>query len=664
MKLTNISRTVAKPTILDIKEFRGGYSSLIDEARMPSKFAVQSTNMIQDQDGIWSTRWGMDYYGPAITGETSIDGAAEFIKTDLTKEIIAVGGTTGKIWKSVDKGAWEQVGSATLTPGTNPDFLQVRSQLYITNGVDPLMRYDGTNLLIYTAIDPISDLSFARTVLTTGSFHYWYMVTALNAVGETVGSNEIDVTVNKERVNWGDTEYVTLSWSKVTGATSYRVYAHEQQGFESYLADVVATADATITYKDDGSAIWNPFLPIHDGDTTAAPKFGTLEISNNRLWGTNDPDNRWRVYWGSASSNTWGSWSDFDGGGSVDLELGGRETPVKVVHYRTGAGVSIATVLCSSPEGTGSIWQITLTSTTVNGVTFDLPFVQKITGSIGSNAPFSVVKARDNIGFCNKKGFFFLRSKPQMLNLLSTDETSQPIRPDYRSLNQSQIQNLCSYYYEGKVFFSGAEGTSNDIIFIYDMEYNNWNYKWTKGVKRFFEHTENTAGDATTHFLGVPITGNRLIEINQNFEGDFGQPFYQSYLSPLIPVSNDKSNVLKTKESIIELGRPKGRINFEILGIEAKKGFSSLATRSITSNTSYTSGMSTDMYSDFKFSDTNGVPTTFSQSSLKKGKKIRKQVYSIQYRVYSNSANTKYSILSIQTKGRLLNKQSPSSWFQ
>ena len=204
--------------------------------------------------------------------------------------------------------------------------------------------------------------------------------------------------------------------------------------------------------------------------------------------------------------------------------------------------------------------------------------------------------------------------------------------------------------------------SSNDVIFIYDMEHNNWNYKWTQGVKRFFEHTENSGGDSNTHFLAVPTTGNRLYEINEKFEGDFGKPFYQSYLSPLIPVSEDKSNVMKTKESIVELGRPKGTIYYEFLGVEAKRGFKSLKSRSITSDTSG-SGISTDLYSDFLFSDTNSYPTTFSSSSLKKAVKIRKRVYAIQHKIYSSSANTKYEILSIQTKGRILNKKTPSQWF-
>ena len=214
-----------------------------------------------------------------------------------------------------------------------------------------------------------------------------------------------------------------------------------------------------------------------------------MEMSGNRIWATGDPDNPYRVYFTGVGQYL-GFFSPFYGGGYIDLEKGGRETPVRVVHYRKGSGDSMATVLCSSPDGLGSIWQVDINSNTVDNFTFAIPMAYKIVGSIGSNATFSVVKAKDNIGFANTKGVFFLRNKPQMLNILTTDETSQPIRPDYRSLNQSQIGNLCAYYYEGKIFFSASEGSTNDIIFIYDLERNNWTYKWSRGVKRFFEYLE------------------------------------------------------------------------------------------------------------------------------------------------------------------------------
>lgn len=655
MKLKAIQSTKQNQTLLKIDKFNGGYSSLLDEARMPDRFAVQSYNLMQFQDGVWGTRWGFNYYGKEITGEDKIDGSTEYIKPDGTREIIAIGGTTGKIFKSQDGGDWTQVGSTTLTPGKKPGFLQIKSQLYICNGEDDLLRYDGNGLSVYTALTPPENVSYTRTVLTTGTNNYYYVITALNDVGETEGSTELHVEVNKKRDTWANTEYITITWDVVSGASRYNIYAYDQSGFEVFLGTSV-----TNTYVDVGTVVWNPFIETPDDNTTASPKFTNMESSGNRIWATGDPDNKYRVYFTGVGQYL-SYFSPFYGGGYIDLERGGKDTPVAVVHYRTGKGDPVATVLCSSPEGLGSIWQVEISSSTVDSFTFAVPSAQKVVGSIGANASTSVVKARDNIGFANKNGIFFLRNKPQMLNVLSTDETSQPIRPDYRSLNQKNTDKICAYYYEGKVFFSASEGADNDVIFIYDLEHNNWTYKWDQGVSGFFEYTENSTGDSKSHFLAVPVSGNKLYEISENFEGDFGQPFYQGYISPLLPVSKDKTDVLKTRESIIELGRPKGTVTYEVLGLEAKKGFSSLSSRVITSAIS-NSGVGTDMASDFLASDSNNIPTVFTQATVKKALKVRKRVYAIQHKVYSTSANTKFTILSLQTKGRLLSRRTPSSW--
>jgi len=645
-----------KEALITIDKFNGGYNSLVDEARLPSKFATACLNLIQDQDGLWTTRWGRDYYGSAISGESSIIAATEYVKSDGTRELIAVGGTTGKIYKSTDDGdTWSQVGTDTLSTSADVYFVQIKNELYIANGSDNLLRYDGSSLNEYSELSAPSNLSASRgSGLSAGNYTYYYQVTAVNSVGETTASAEASVTVNKEREQWveSDNEYVDLDWDDVSGAERYYVYMSDESGWETFLAETT-----TSSFRDDGTLVTNGYIEPPDDNTTAAPKFSVMEISGNRIWATGNPNAPYRVYYSGAGVNL-GRFSVWYGGGWVDLEKGGRDTPVGVVHYRTGRGDPIITILCSSPEGTGSIWQIELSAVTVNDVSITVPITYKIVGSIGSNAGRSIVKARDNVFFVNKRGVFALRNKEQMFQVLATDELSQPIRPDYRSLNQSKLSDICAYYYDGKVFFSAAEGNDNDIIFIFDLERGNWTWKWDFGVKHFFEYTDSSG---RTHFLYVPTTGNRLVEISENFVGDFGEPFNQLYLSPLLPVSKDKTNMLKLREVIVELGRPKGTINFEVLGIGRTGLISTLSSRTI-GDTISGSGLSYDLFSDFLFSDSEGTPETFSQASVKKALRIREKVYNLQFKVSANSADTKFTILGLQAKGRLLAKRTPADW--
>jgi hypothetical protein len=657
MKISAGPNKRPKETLITIDNFKGGSNSLVDEARMDKKYAVESVNQWQVQDGLWETRPGFAYFGASIAGESSIDGAGEYLKSDGTTELIAIGGTTGKVWKSVDGGAWSEVSGATFTVGNKCFFIQVGGYLYITNGIDDLARYDGSTLSKYTELDPPENLGLARGAgLSAGSYTYYYQVTAVNSIGETQGCSEVSITVDKDRETWTDAdEIITVTFDAVAGATRYNVYLSDESGYEVYLKSTAAT-----TYVDDGSDPPNPYIEVPDDNTTSAPKFTQMELSGNRLWATNDPDNAYRVYF-SGTGQYMGFFSPFYEGGYIDLEKGGRDTPTGVVHYRTGKGDSIATVLCSSPDGSGSIWQVELTSTTVGDVTFIVPAAFKIVGSIGSDAPRGIVKARDNILFPNKKGVYALRNKEQMYQVLATDELSAPERPRWLNLRGSAISQICSYYKDGRVYFSVPDGSDeNSKIVIFDMERGNWNWAWSVGVRQFLEYTE-TSG--TTKFLAVPTSGNRLYEISDSVIGDFGSPFYQSYISPLLKVSENYTDVYKVREAIVELGRPKGTVQFEITGIEKTKGFSNLGSTTIT-NFGSNSGIGTDAMSDFKMSDSNSVPETYTQATVKKSIRLSKRVYAIQFKVYSNSGDTKYTILGLQARGYLLPGRSPSSWRQ
>jgi hypothetical protein len=641
--------------ILD--KFNGGTWTLLDEARIGLNQARETINLLQVQDGLWKVRWGSAYYGLDIPGESTIIGAKEYIKSDGTRELVAIGGTTGKVYKSVDGGTWSEVTGATFTVTKKLFFLQINSYLYITNGYDPLTRYNGSTLTRYTELAAPTGVSLSRGAgLSAGSYTYYYQITALNDIGETVGSTEQSIAVNKERDTWTATsnEYVDISWTAVPGATKYQIYISNASGQE-----VLLDVSTTNSYRDNNSATENPYVFIPDDNTTGAPKFSQMRMSGNRIWATRDPDYPYRVYWSGVGQYV-GYFSAFYGGGWVDLEKGGRERPQWVGHYRTGKGDSAATVLCSTPEGIGAIWQITIETLTVGSDVIPIPVPVKIVGTIGTDAPYAVVEAGDSLVFPNKRGVFDLGNKENIVNVLATTEKSSAIRPSYRSLNLAKIDQFCGYWYDAKIFLSMTEGGGeNDMIAILDTERRNWNWKWTVGVKQFLEYTDSSG---KTHFLAIPTNGGRLIEFSENISGDLGQPFRTSYISGLIPIDRNKKVFAKVKEALIELGRPKGTINFEVLGVERKKGFSSVASKTITdtvSNIDFTEGL----FSDAEFSTDEGpAPKTYAQASVKKWLRIKKKLNAIQFHVYSNAAGTDYTILGLQAEGKISPTKISSNW--
>lgn len=636
----------------EIKKFKGGVNRVLEEARIGLDEAKEATNLMQVQDGLWKVRWGSDYFG-AVHG-ASIDGAAEYVKSDGTTELITIANT--KAWRSTDGGTLTEITGATFTAGTQCYFIQITGYLYIANGTDNLARYDGSVLTTYTSISAPTGLSGARTGLASGTFSMYAEVTALNSIGETVGSTEASVAggLNKPRDQWvSASEYVTWSWNAVSGATLYQLYISEVAGRES----LVASSDA-LSFKDDGTSVINTYIEPPQSNTTGAPKFKSMEISGNRIWATNDTDNPFMVYF-SGTGQDIGKFSDFYGGGWINLEKGGRERPRKVIHYQTGTGTGRATVLCSTPEGKGAVWQIDISSATVGDTSFSVPSAIKVVGSSGTDSQLSVVADNNNIWFFNRKGIFTLGPEKNYYGLLRTNELSARIRPYIRDLIGSQLSKVCAYFYDAKVFFSVPTTTDgNSKIIYYDTERLNWTVDWSIGAKQFLEYTDSSL---VTHFLYVPVSGTKMIELSSNIQGDLGVAFNTTYKSGRWPLQKFWKDFFKLKKVFVKLGSPRGSITFEVLGSSKSGGFSSVGSATISPQYSMT-GMGFDLMGNVKMGDTLGTPTTFSDSADPRYIKINKKLKDVQLRLATSSLDADYTLHSFIFEGNALKTNPPSAW--
>lgn len=647
-----MKRANSRATI-EINNFRGGSNLLLDEARLSENESKTALNLIQVEDGLWKPRWGSQYYGEDLGADC--DGAKEYVKSDGTTELVAIAG--GKAYSSTDGGTWTEITGATFTAGTQCYFMQIAGYLYIANGTDALARYNGTVLSTYTQLSAPTNLTASRVAsgLSSGIYTLYAEVTALNEVGETVGSTEASITVNKPRDTWvaATDKGVTWSWTATASATSYQVYISDTSGREKLLSGTPNNY-----FTDDGSIELNQFVEPPLSNTTSAPKFKSMGLSGNRIWATNDPNNKYMVFW-SGSGTDMGKFSDFYGGGWVNLEKGGREMPTSVVHYQSGSGTGIATVLCRTPEGKGSVWQIALESLTVGTTQFSVPTTSKINGSFGTDSVLGVVATNNDILFPNKRGVYSLGPEKNYYGILRTTELTAKIRPYWRSLIGSLMDNVCSYFYDAKVFFSvPTNSIGNSRTIVYDLERLNWTVEWSIGAKQFLEYTD-TNGD--THFLYIPVGGSQLVELSENISGDLGSAFSTRYVSGRLPLSKLWKDFMKVKKVYIKLGNPRGSINFSVAGTQKSTAFSSLGTATIT-NATANSGLGWDLMGETQMGDTEGTPETFSDSSDPHFIKIRKKLRDIQLTVSSDSYDTDYTLQGFIIEGNLIKTNPPSSW--
>lgn len=121
----------------------------------------------------------------------------------------------------------------TLDAGSNYSAPKV-----IRGKISGLQYKDNTNSLSA----PVANApSTATTGGTLAAGTYYYVVTAINSVGETIKSNEVSIATT------GATSTVTVTWGVVTGATGYKIYRGTSAGNENVYYSVGAVTTFTDT---------------------------------------------------------------------------------------------------------------------------------------------------------------------------------------------------------------------------------------------------------------------------------------------------------------------------------------------------------------------------------------------------------------------------------
>jgi len=161
--------------------------------------------------------------------------------------------------------------------------------------------------------------------------------------------------------------------------------------------------------------------------------------------------------------------------------------------------------------------------------------------------------------------------------------------------------------------------------------------------------------------MHVPVTGNYLIEMSENIQGDLGVAFQTNYTSGRMPLAKLWKDFMRVNKVYLKLGNPRGSISFEVSGTQKNKPFLSLGGADITATTANT-GLGWDLLGSVQLGDSAGTPETFSDSSSPYFVQIRKKLRDIQYKLTSNSTNADYTLQGIIAEGRYIKTNPSSSW--
>lgn len=657
-----------EPQTVSLGNFRRGCITLINPSRVPKNALVSAKNHILVEDGQPSPRPGIAWFGNAMPNGAAIDGF-DYFDTGTAIHLVAVAG--GNVYRSTNDGTtWDLCTGATLTAGYEVWPNQNGGYLYLPNGHDPLIRYNGTTTLqTYTALSTPTAPTIATTPASPGTgYTYYYEISAVNQVGFSLASTSVSVVHGVSRDNWDKTtNFVTLTLPAYqTGQTRYDIYFSQDNVTFQYL-DSVTTPN--LTYKDDGSAVVVPSTVAPTGNTSQGPVVAELVNIGVRQYGTRDPNNKYRI-WFTGSGQFSGAFSDAYDGGYLDWQPGGKFFPVHVEDYHDGKGNPIATVWCNSADGQGCVVQLSLDTLTVGSVNITVPSAFRLPGSRGTPAPRSVVAVLNDYLFYNSQAMYNIGPRMQLLNILSTDEISANIRPNVRSINRAAESKIATAYYYANVYISIPTNGSatNNVTMVYNTEMQAWMPEaFDVGFARFLHYTDTNKGQ---HLIALKPGDKQLTEIGFNInnasptiQGDYGQAFNVDLLTGLLPALPDRFEFAYIDEAEWEFTNQQGQLYVELLGYDRAKGFGSIKLVPVTTNSMVASaGWDTFGWDLKSWDDTSVVPLVASETSAKRFTYVNRSLNTVQWHIYSYDFYAAYIVRALQTRGTPDEAGQPPSW--
>lgn len=532
-----------------------GLNLLVSKSEIRPDELTSATDIQLVEDGkIQCPRDGQDYFGNDTSG-SRITGLLPFYKSDGTKELLAMVGTTVKKYNSSTSG-WDSVTGYTYTTTLNANGVTAYDRLYLVNGTDPLTYYDGTNITTFTAISAPNAPTVTRTG-SSGSYTFSYKITAVTAAGETNASSAGSTTLNQATLD--TSSYMTVTWSSVTNATGYNVYGRKDGSwtFITYLEGNTST-----TYVDKGTVTPSPVFTPPEGNTTGGVTGKYIELYKDSLFVYGDPDNPSRLYY-SAGGDLINDFTVGSGGGFIDISKNDGQ-------IGTGIKVFKDSLIIFKED---SIYKFAFD-------TSGLPSVTQVNPAIGCIAPRSVVALDNDLIFASRVGFSTLGNSPGFaFDVLRVNEQSARVRSEYKAIAPAYIDNIAGIYVNDStkklVIFSytPSGSTTNTKAMVLDTERGGW-YIWTNIQANCWAIYRGS--DEVTHYLYGDDNSGRIKEILTGTD-DFGTAIQGSF-GLKAEDFDDIARYKTIRDVSAVLRRPTGTVNMSLVVDGSTTAFSSNIT--------------------------------------------------------------------------------------
>lgn len=641
-------RKARKDIDIHQNSFEQAYVSTIDDTRRNVKSLSDMTNMELVQDSVVRPRPPLVEYGtqPAYP----VIGRGKF-KQNGDRYLLWMldTGANGVLYKQMDGGAFTSIGG-TYDDEAWASCVQNSGKVYVYNGVDNLsyvsLADDSVNT--YTALSTPGAPTPTKTGMTGSTFTHYYRISANNAVGESIASAVGSVTSGKIRDAWiENTDYVSLSWSAVTNATSYTIYYGDTATTTNELYTV--SGNATTSFIDYGTLAVNPFKLAPEGNSTQGAVFTHMYVDtkNSQIFGVT-ADN---VLYYSAPGT--GDFSPYNGGGYVPIDEDGDTTLNYVDGFRNGKGDPVITVSARGAAGKGKLFHVSFETLTVGDQAIVYPNVYEANGQSGTYAPRATIKARDSLYYPTGQDFKSTGTSQNIVNILTTNTISQGIEPDVDNLSLANLHKAVGVEYQDRLYFALPVGSTenNEIWYMDTARKNAWILRWTVAAKDMWLYEDS---EGITHFC--VLVDNTILE----FTRTGGQPHQDNGVAFRSRVAFES---LKWDEDGIILGKirkqyfkflyPKGTIDVNTSGL-SRTGLSTATGSDTYTVTTTPTGWDIWVYDEYQYDEDPGEVNVYGKSVAVLEVRPRGLLNQLSWEVVSETAGTDYILSAVRTKGNSL----------
>lgn len=639
--------TPARDFEVEYKSFNGGWNNLFKPTELKPNELAQADNLMLIGAGTPTGRWGSEVYNLGGGGGRLRLLDAYYNSLTSTNLLLSIA-DTGQLVKK-NGASYAVLTGASFMSGANYYFTQMGNSGYINGPSTNLVKFDGAQLIPYTALSAPTNVSVAQLSAASGFTTYSWLVTALSRTGETLGSLTrslaslpLDLTKTAMRVSWNT---VSAASGVLTGYNIYRGFP----GDETYIASVDPT---TTQYLDTGNAQSNTIFPP-TSDSTGGPRARYRLKFDDRivLAGLDGEPNKVLI---SARYPYQDRFTAADGGGYVIVgpDDGDDITGLGIAgNQGMSSGGSAPPASAILVFKNNSVHRVVLGTTSIGNFFVLDPQAQLLTNSNGCSSADTIQAVENDTFYFGRKGLYTVGQEPNFLNQIRTNELSARIRPYVRNLSDTDFKLACGGYMDNKYLLSFPE--LKETV-IYDRErgcfMGPWKTPW--GINKWLKYADP---GGTERWLAGTTTGPFIREFSTSYVSDSGTAIAKTMRTKKEALGAwSIMKVLKYFYFLVRNVRGSVTVN---LRIEDRTG-NTVTTKTATISSALGSGgWGNDQWGDQRWGQTDAT-VTLTGDELARYANVYKQCRVVQIEVTSAGANENWEFLSARFTAQSLGENS------